>query len=681
MPPLASLDGLRPAESYAAYAEIWQPDTLQGALTYGLDDESVMAGSVVWVHLRHRKDPALGLVVRVHHDRPTFALKPALPHASGYRFAPRYLDTLEWCSRYYLCSPGQTLTVFWPAELEKYLDQLVQPSKPRKRKQEPAVPMAEPQPPLTAEQSATLARLEPLLDGSGFRGALLHGVTGSGKTRVYQELVRTALEKGISTLVLVPEIGLTPQTRDRFERFLGRPVPVLHSNLGTADKRAAWLSLLKGQCNLLMGTRSAILAPGLAPGLIIMDEEHDASYKQQDPAPRYHCRELAFHLAHKHGALVVLGSATPSVESWENARKGNLELLCMTQRATDLPLPPVRVVDMKKQKALQSSGLLLSPALREALCDTVAMGHQAIVLHNRRGHSTARVCSECGETLECEACKIPVVYHKQHRGLLCHYCGRLYPLHTPCRHCGQSEFEFFGGGIEKVEQEIREWVPEAKILRVDRDAVQRIGAAEQMFTAFRNREYNILLGTQMVAKGHDFPGVNLVGVISADTGSGIPDFRSGERLFQLLTQVAGRAGRALDNSRVILQTHRPDDPVLRFALKHNYRGFADWERQERSDALYPPFCRIANLELSASDSEQLWQASARLADLLGVNAKLQVLGPVDAFVAMVNSKHRKTILLKAPQAVTLREAITTALADTDFKKLSKNVTIKVDMDA
>lgn len=675
------LQTLRPASTYSRFAEVWLPDTLLGALTYGVDEESVQTGSVVWVHLGKRGRAALGLVVRVHSERPAFALKPARCHASCYRFSSRYLETLEWCSRYYLCSVGQALTVFWPADLEKYLDHLRAPQKPRKGKTPPAPPAAESQPPLTPEQNHTLQRLLPMLNGNGFRGALIHGVTGSGKTRVYQELARAALERGISVLVLVPEIGLTPQTRDRFERFLGQSLPILHSNLGAAEKRGAWLSLLKGETRLLLGTRSAILAPGLAPGLIIIDEEHDTSYKQQDPAPRYHCRELAFHMAHKYGALVVLGSATPSVESWENARKGNLELLSMTQRATDLPLPPVRVVDMKKQKGLQDAGLLLSPALREALCDTVAMGHQAIVLHNRRGHSTARVCAECGETLECEACKIPVVYHKQHRGLLCHYCGRLYPLHIPCRACGHTEFQFFGGGIEKVEQEIREWVPEAKILRMDRDAVSRIGAAEQMFGAFRNREYNILLGTQMVAKGHDFPGVNLVGVISADTGSGIPDFRSGERMFQLLTQVAGRAGRALENSRVILQTFRPNDPVLRFALKHNFQGFADWERQERSDALYPPFCRIANIELSASDSELLWKASSALADQLGTHPKVQVLGPVDAFVPMVNGKHRKTILLKAPQALALREAITASLANADIKKLSKNVVIKIDVDA
>ena len=378
---------------------------------------------------------------------------------------------------------------------------------------------------------------------------------------------------------------------------------------------------------------------------------------------------------------MVLGSATPSLETFENARKGHLRWLHMGQRATELPLPPVRVVDMKKQKQRQDAQWQLSPALREALCDTVAMGHQAIVLHNRRGHSTARVCSECGETLECEACKIPVVYHKQYQGLLCHYCGRLYPLQTPCRHCHSTEFEFFGGGIEKVETEILEWVPQAKVLRMDRDAVQRKGAAEQMFGAFRNREFNILLGTQMIAKGHDFPGVNLVGVISADTGSGIPDFRSGERLFQLLTQVAGRAGRALEHSRVILQTFRPDDPVLQFALKHNFQGFADWERQQREDALYPPFCRIAQIELSGPHAEPLWHASSELAEQLQTHSHIQVLGPVDAFVPLVNGKHRKTILMKSAQASWIRQAIQASLQHAKILPLLKKVTVKIDMDA
>lgn len=681
-PDLATLSKPRPASSYALYAEVCLPDTLLGSLTYGCESGDVKEGSVVWVHLRQRKAPVLALVVNTHADVPAFDLKPAIPHASGYQFSSRYLHTLQWCARYYLCSIGQALTVFWPADLEKFLDQLVAPAKARKTKKSESPSLeAQSQPPLTLEQNQVFSELAPMLDGEGFRGALLYGVTGSGKTRVYLELVKAALDKGIRCLVLVPEIGLTPQTRDRFQDFLGAAVPVWHSNLGMADKRMVWNSLLRGETRLLMGTRSAILAPGLEPGLIILDEEHDASYKQQDPAPRYHCRELAYHLAHKYGALVVLGSATPSAESFENARQGHLRLLCMASRATELPLPPVRVVDMKKQKALQSYGLLLSPALREALCDTVAMGHQAIVLHNRRGHSTSRVCNECGETLECAACKIPLVYHKQHRGLLCHYCGRLYPLSTPCRSCGHDEFEFFGGGIEKVEQEIREWVPEARILRVDRDAVARIGAAEQLFSAFRAREYDILLGTQMVAKGHDFPGVSLVGVISADTGSGVPDFRSGERLFQLLTQVAGRAGRALEHSRVILQTHRPDDPVLRFALRHDYRSFADWERNERSAALYPPFCRLAQLELSSSSEQALDSASHKLADLLTAQTGIQTLGPVDAFVSMVNGKHRKNLLLKAPRANQLREALQAALGDPSFKPLAKNVNIKIDMDA
>lgn len=681
MPHSPTISPARAPHSFVLYAEVWIPDTLQGALTYGVDDATVGVGSVVCIHLGNRKESSLGLVIRVHHEQPTFSLKLAEPHSSGYRFSARYVATLDWCSRYYLCTPGQTLTVFWPAALEKYLDAMSGKGRVRKMALPPSPAIQdENPPPLTEEQSAALSQLTPLLDGSGFRGALLHGVTGSGKTRVYLELVRAALEKGIHCLVLVPEIGLTPQTRERFESFLGRKIIVLHSGLGAAEKRDAWTTLLKGEATLLLGTRSAILAPGIEPGLIILDEEHDTSFKQQDPAPRYHCREMAYHLAHRYGALVVLGSATPSAESWDNALKGHLRLLSLVQRATRTALPPVRVVDMKRVKGLQESGLLLSPTLREALSDTVALGQQAIVLHNRRGHSTSRVCDECGETLECEACKIPLVYHRQHGKLLCHYCGRLYRTDIPCRACGGTEFQFFGGGIEKVEQEIQEWIPGAKVLRIDRDVVARVGGAEKLFASFRAGEGNILLGTQMVAKGHDFPGVTLVGVISADTGSGVPDFRSSERLFQLLTQVSGRAGRALDGSRVILQTFRPQDPALKFALTHNFRGFAEWERHERQEAMYPPFCRLAEVGMSAREESVLQKAADRLAHLLQQVGNVEVLGPVDDFIPKINGRFRKNLLLKSGQAQRLRDALAQALSHPDYKGFARAVTTRIDID-
>jgi primosomal protein N' (replication factor Y) len=495
---------------------------------------------------------------------------------------------------------------------------------------------------------------------------------------VYLELVRRALAGGLRCLVLVPEIGLTPQTRHRFEEFLGTPVSVLHSSLGAKEKRETWQALLSGRVQILMGTRSAILAP-FAPQLIILDEEHDSSYKQRDPAPRYHCREMAFHIAHKHGALVLLGSATPSAETWSFAQAGHLKLVSLKTRPTGAKLPTVRLVDMKQKRRLQDSDLMLSPALREELTETVKQGKQAIVLHNRRGFSTSRVCEACGVPIECVACKVPLVYHKQHGGLLCHYCGRVYPTDTPCRFCGGKKFVFLGGGIEKAEQEILEWVPGAKVLRMDYDSVQRVGAHEALLSRFRNQECNVLLGTQMVAKGHDFPNVALVGVLNADA-SAIPDFRADERNFQLLAQVAGRAGRSGTLGTVILQAFCPENPVLRFALEHDYLGFAKYDAEQRQEALYPPFCHIAEIELLGAHLERVEQTAALLGQAIE-KAGATVLGPAEAFVPFVNGKHIQNLLVKAPKVADLRSAIGLALADADVKAALKGLALKLDIDA
>ena len=486
-------------------------------------------GSVVWVQLSHRK-PTLGVVSRLVSERPSFAkVKPAYPHASGYIFGERFMEKLEWTSRYYLSSCQQALNIFLPKDFEKYLDALILESAEGSQNSLER-PLPE-HPPLTKEQETALNRLlEILLEKKDFCGALLHGVTGSGKTRVYMELAKRALEANKKVLVLVPEIGLAPQTAARFSEFLGFDIPVIHSALSAPKKRSAWVSILSLKARIVIGTRSAILSP-FEYDLVMIDEEHDSSYKQEDSAPRYHARSIAFHEASKYGALVLLGSATPSLETYLAAKSGKLAYLTLSKRATEMALPDVKIVDMKKKARLQDSSLLLSTELREALTETVNNGDQAIVLMNRRGYSKSRICSECGSTFTCPECKVPLVYHKQYNGLLCHYCGRLFPLNMACPECGSSEYEFAGGAIEKLEEEIATWIPDAKTIRMDRDTTANVGAAERILSDFRERKYSILLGTQIVAKGHDFPGVQLVGVVGADSGAGVPDFRAGERLF------------------------------------------------------------------------------------------------------------------------------------------------------
>ena len=685
-----SLSELREAESYFAVAEICIPNTVLESLSFGVD-KSVKKGSVVWISLKGRKKVLLALVLNIHKNFPKFKLKPAMVHESGHVFSERYMETLLWCANYYMCSLGEALTAFWPAELDKYLDRVGERADPA----HVALPTL---PSLTAEQQNALEQLAALLPPvPNFRGALLHGVTGSGKTRVYLELVRKALDLGMKTLILVPEINLTPQTRKRFEDFLGCEIPVLHSALGIKEKRKTWTKLLlqEGQPRgavstadipILMGTRSAILAP-FEPRLIIIDEEHDSSYKQQDPAPRYNVREIAFHIAHKYGALVVLGSATPSLETYGNAKNGNLKLIEMKTRPGGLPLPKVLIADMKEERKKQDKDLMLSPVLRDSLLKTISEGNQAIVLMNRRGYSTNRICEECGNSLQCTDCNVVLIYHKQFGKLVCHYCGKKFPADIHCK-CGSKKFAFFGNGIEKAEEEIREWLPDAKILRLDSDTTSGLGTTEKLLQKFRDRECNVLLGTQMVAKGHDFPGVSLVGVLCADIGSGIPDFRAGEKYFQLLTQVAGRAGRFLEKSQVIIQTFCPENPVMQFAIRHDYAGFSKMELAERQEALYPPFCKISQIKMQAKNKKKLETTAEALAQILTKNSQLStlnsqliVLGPTEPFVSKVQKHHRMVITVKNVNSADFKNSVKNALSNPGFIKMSKGVEIRIDRDS
>lgn len=458
----------------------------------------------------------------------------------------------------------------------------------------------------TDGQREALARIAAGLDAHTYAGYLLHGVTGSGKTEVYIEALKHTLAQGRTGIVLVPEIGLTPQTVRRFRAHFGDQIAVLHSRMSLGERYDAWRDLRAGRYPVVIGPRSALFAPLESVGLIVVDEEHEASYKQFDPAPRYHARDVALVRAQRAGAVAVLGSATPALESWQNARRGKLTYLAMPERVplddgSVAQLPPVRLVDLAdEQKRHRLDGALSKP-LVDAIRDRLAKSEQVVLLQNRRGYAPVIECEACGFAPRCRDCAVTMTYHKHSGRLRCHYCGRTERRPARCPACGEASFADLGVGTQRVEEELALRFPEARVVRMDLDTTAVKDAHHRLLDRFGRGDADILLGTQMVAKGLDFPNVTLVGVVNADSGLLLPDFRAEERTFQLLTQVAGRAGRHDRPGEVLLQTRRPDARALTFALKHDYRGFAKTELAERQDLGYPPFGRVVAVEFRGAD--------------------------------------------------------------------------------
>jgi len=601
-----------------------------------------------------------------------------------WTFPETYLQKMEWVSKVYMGTINQTVELFLPKNLSKLLEKATEytPKTGAEGAKGSQISGHSKPPDLTPAQQDVANKVMPALEAKKFKGFLLHGVTGSGKTRVYLEWTKHALQLGKKVVILVPEIGLTPQTKENFQKHLNETVFMYHSGLGIKERRELWVRLLNDDSpQVILGTRSLLLLPGIQPDLMILDEEHDASYKQHDPGPRYHARDLALHLIHKRQGVIVLGSATPSLESYHNAQKGNLQLIKLQQRVMDLPMPLVSVVDMKEERPKIGRGSLLSPLLRESIQEQVDAGNQCILLHNRRGFASSRICLDCGEIHMCRDCRIPLIWHKKHNHLRCHYCDRVYQVEEPCQNCRSKNFEYQGQAIEMVEQELLESIGGAKVLRMDRDTMSTRKKMMTLLEDFRLQKANILLGTQMVAKGHDFPQVTLVGVVSADTGSSIPDFRSGERMFQLLTQVSGRAGRHDKPGQVVIQTWNPQNPILKFAMKHDYENFFAWENPQRQALQYPPWRRLLSIHFSGKAVLEVADAAQRTADQLtrlfdsgAKNSSTKdegifsleekpfiVLGPSESFVSKIKGQERMHILIKGMDLKKMREACRIAL--------------------
>jgi primosomal protein N' (replication factor Y) (superfamily II helicase) len=509
-------------------------------------------------------------------------------------------------------------------------------------------------------QTSALAAIEDALDAGAARTFLLHGITGSGKTEVYIRALKSTLARGHTALVLVPEIALTPQTVRRFRAHFGDAVAVLHSRMSDGERLDAWRALREGRCAVAVGPRSAVFAPLDRLGLVVVDEEHESSYKQFDPAPRYHARDVAVWRAHHAGAVCVLGSATPSLESLANARAGKYTLLSMPERVPTsgerpAPLPPVRVIDLAREKEIRRLKGALSDELRTALGLRLERGEQSILLQNRRGYAPVLTCEDCGTAPQCRDCAVSLTVHKASHQLRCHYCGRAERLPKRCVACGSDALAFLGAGTQRVEEELAEVFPEARVLRMDLDTTKGRGSHRQILDSFGRGEADVLLGTQMVAKGLDFPRVTLVGIVNADTGMLLPDFRAAERTFQLLAQVAGRAGRADLEGEVILQTRNPEHPAVRFAVRHDYNGFAAHELDERHALGYPPFGRLVGVEFKGPNESEVQTLATRWTDALRSVATptpdVHVLGPAPAFVGRVKGQYRHHAMLRAARRV------------------------------
>ena len=535
---------------------------------------------------------------------------------------------------------------------------------------------------LTAEQQAAYDALLPKLEDDAPHSALLYGVTGSGKTLVFLKLIAHCLEQGRKALVLVPEISLTPQMILRLKSQFGRRVAVQHSALNHTERLLQWQMIQDGGADIVVGTRSAIFSPLENIGLIIIDEEQEHTYRSES-APRYSAHEMARQRAAENGALLLLASATPSTESFYAAQHGRTQLVRLTQRYGGNPLPKVQIVDMRAELA-SGNPREISLAMEDAIRRNLDAGKQTILLLNRRGYQTMAQCEDCREVLKCQKCSVPMVYHKSAHKVLCHYCGSQMEPPTVCPTCG-GKLQYRGFGTQKAEEELAKLFPDARVLRMDQDSTAAKDAHEKLLAKFADHEYDIMVGTQMVAKGLDFEDVTLVGVLGIDSLLFAQGFRAYENVFSLITQVVGRSGRAKDPGFAIIQTTDPDNPVLNLAAAQDYDAFFEQEIAYRKLGLYPPFCGLCVIGFAGAKEIETARAAARFAALLGQQAAkqpdlpLRVLGPTPGSIEKINDTYRYKLTIKCRNDRRFRDLVRSALELYEQEKLPSKATVAVDM--
>ena len=534
---------------------------------------------------------------------------------------------------------------------------------------------------LTEAQAAALHEIEKPLAEGRYSAFLLHGVTGSGKTEIYIRAMRAALQQGRTAMMLVPEIALTPVFSRRLRAHFGDRVAIFHSSLTTGERFDEWSRLKRGLARVVIGTRSAVFAPVTDLGLVVIDEEHETSYRQQE-SPYYNGRDVAVVRANKEGAVVVLGSATPSLESFHNARGGKYSYLKLAQRIANRAMARAEIIDMRQVFARHGRPEIFSEELLAAITETHARGEQSIILLNRRGYSSFVLCRSCGESIHCPNCDVTLTYHRSEMSIICHYCNHRRPAPSRCPACQGKYIYYVGEGTEQLEEMLRKRFPDLRIARLDRDTTSRRKLFERAILEFGAGELDMLVGTQMLAKGHDFPNVTLVGVVSVDAGLALPDFRSAERTFQLITQVAGRAGRGDRAGRVLIQTYHPNHYALKHACAQDYAGFYEEEIRYRRNLNYPPFVALASLLVHGEDLTRAQATAAELKRALeeaNTDRACRILGPAPAPLARLRGEHRIQLLIKSRSRPRLREVIDLATASAQERGADlRSVNLEID---
>lgn len=626
------------------FADIIIPVAVSGTYTYSIPAEmtgTIRRGSIVTVPFGQSKN-STGLVVRIHSEVPS-AFTPRnitgiLPDEAC--IDNRLADFITWISDYYLALPGAVMKAAIPSS-----DDLLSKASARKKKTgAAATDLLAPPSVLNAVQAMAYETLRQQLNDHEV--VLLHGVTSSGKTEIFIHLIQEQLDSGRQVLYMLPEISLTTQIIERLRKHFGDGIGVYHSRLTPASRRDVWKRVRDGSLRAVLGVRSSLFLPFRDLGLIIVDEEHDSSYKQYDPAPRYHARDAAMMLARIHGGVTLLGSATPSVESWYNATTGKYGLVELMTRYGDVMMPEMIIADTRSVKKGAKTASHFTSLLLSAVQEALAKGEQAILFQNRRGFSPFLMCTDCGWVPGCTNCSVSYTYHKSAGKMICHYCGKSEPLPAVCPACGSTALNTRGFGTEKIEEEIKLLFPGATVARMDQDTTRRSNATASILSDFAAGKTDILIGTQMISKGLDFEKLTVVGILDADSMLHFPDFRAFERSFQLIEQVSGRAGRRNSRGRVIIQTSDPSHTILRQALKHDYKAMCRAQLDERELFGYPPFTKIIKIVLRHRDLDELNMASRRLADALRGHLGGSVLGPEFPAVMKVQKQYLKTVLIK-----------------------------------